>query len=81
MKLVLYKANGVYCVTNEANYNAVIQNAREIHIMQDFESADEVIAYFCTYFGSKVEDFIVLAEKSHNNDLLDDLLMEQQEQI
>ena len=60
MKMVIYTAGGNYCVTNERNYNAVIQNAREIHQMQDFNSAEEVIEYFCTYFGSKAEDFIII---------------------
>ena len=60
MKMVIYKTVGGYCVTSEENYNAVIQNAREIHQMQDFDSAEEVIEYFCKYFGSKAEDFIII---------------------
>ena len=60
MKMVIYTAGGSYYVTNERNYNAVIQNAKEIHQMQDFDSAEEVIEYFCTYFGSKAEDFIII---------------------
>ena len=60
--MVIYTAAGSYYVTNESNYNAVIQNAKEIHKMQDFNSAEEVIEYFCTYFGSKAEDFIIIGE-------------------
>lgn len=60
MKMVIYKCHGTYYVTNEENYNAVIQNAREIHKLQDFNSAEEVIEYFCKYFGSKDEDFIII---------------------
>lgn len=59
MKMVIYKVGETYYVTNEDNYNAVVQNARAIHCMQDFDSAEEVIEYFCKYFGSKAEDFIV----------------------
>lgn len=60
MKQVIYKQNGIYCVTTEANYTARIQNARAIHKLTDFESAEEIIEYFCTYFGSKAEDFIII---------------------
>lgn len=60
MKMVIYKANGNYYVTAEENYNARIQNARAIHQMQDFNSAKEVIEYFCAHFGSKPEDFIII---------------------
>ena len=60
MKMVIYKAGGNYYVTSEENYNARIQNARGIHQMQDFDSAEEIIEYFCTYFGSKAEDFIII---------------------
>ena len=60
MKMVIYKANGIYCVTTEENYNARIQNARAIHQMQDFNSAKEVIEYFCNHFGSKAEDFTII---------------------
>ena len=62
MKMVIYKANGIYCVTTEENYNARIQDARAIHRMQDFNSAEEVIEYFCAYFGSKTEDFTIIEE-------------------
>ena len=63
MKMVIYKAGGTYYVTTEENYNARVQNARLVHKMQDFKSANEVIEYFCTYFGSKAEDFIII--KTH----------------
>lgn len=60
MKMVIYKALGIYHVTTEANYNARIQNARAIKQMQDFTSAEEIIAYYCKHFGSKAEDFIII---------------------
>ena len=61
MKVVIYKENGVFKTTSEENYNSKIQNARIIHIMADFESAEEIIDYYGTYFGYKKEDFIVIA--------------------
>lgn len=60
MKLVIYKANGIYCVTDESNYKSAIQNSRAIQKMQDFNSAEEIIEYYCTYFGSKAEDFTII---------------------
>ena len=62
MKTVIYKANGVYYTTSETNYKARIKNARAIHKMADFDSAEEIINYFCKYFGSKPEDFIIQEE-------------------
>lgn len=62
MKMVIYKSLGIYYVTTEANYNAYIQDARAIQKMQDFNSAEEIIEYFCTYCGSKTEDFIIMGE-------------------
>jgi hypothetical protein len=62
MKTVIYKSSGIYYTTTEENYKARIQNARAIHKMQDFESAEEIINYYCEYFGSKAEDFIIKEE-------------------
>ena len=58
-KLIIYKSMNTLCVTNEEIYRARIQNARAIHRMEDFESPQEIIAYYCKYFGSNPEDFIV----------------------
>ena len=60
MKLVIYKANGVYKVTPESNYNAYIQNARQIQTMHDFESANEIVEYYCKYFNANSTDFIII---------------------
>lgn len=60
MKTVIYKVAGIYHTTTEANYNARIQNARLIHKMQDFSSAQEIIDYYCVYFNSQPQDFIVV---------------------
>ena len=67
MKIVIYKAGGIYYTTTEENYNARIQNARAINKMQDFNSAEEIIDYYCQYFGNKTEDFIIMEEISNEN--------------
>ena len=60
MKTVIYKVQGIYHTTSEDNYKARIQNARAIHKLPDFESTDEIIEYYCKYFGSQREDFIII---------------------
>ena len=62
-KTVIYKSNGIYYITSEENYNAYIRDARQTQKMQDFNSAQEIIEYFCKYCGSKIEDFIIITEK------------------
>lgn len=59
-KTVVYKSNNTYCVTTEANYNAHIQDVRAIQKMREFNSAKEVVEYFCKYCGSKAENFIII---------------------
>lgn len=59
MKTVIYKVLGVYYATSERNFYATVRNAREVQELKDFNSAEEIIAYYCKYFGSKPEDFIV----------------------
>lgn len=61
MKTVIFKnSKGEYMTTTEDNYNARIQNARQIHNMREFSTADEIIEYYCKWFGSKETDFIVI---------------------
>lgn len=60
MKIVIYKENGVYKTTTEDNYNSRIKNARQIHVMKDFESAEEIIEYYVKWFKCSAEDFIVI---------------------
>ena len=59
MKTVIYKENGIFKTTSEQNYNSRIQNARQIHVMKDFESAEEIIEYYVKWFKCNAEDFIV----------------------
>lgn len=60
MKTVIYKENGIYKTTNEENYNRQIRNAKEIHTMDDFDSAEEIISYYVNWFKCNKEDFIVI---------------------
>lgn len=60
MKTVIYKENGIYKTTNEANYNAWIQNARQIHEMEGFNSAEEIKAYYIKWFKCTEDDFIII---------------------
>lgn len=59
-KTVIYKSLGVYYATNERNFYAAIRNAREVQKLDDFDSAEEIIAYYCEHFGCKTEDFIII---------------------
>lgn len=61
MKIIIYKTLKGYAVTNEQNYNAKIRNAREVHDCSDFSSADEIIEYYCKYFGCNKNDFLVVS--------------------
>lgn len=63
MKTIIYKVGGNYYTTTEENYKARIQNAKAIRKMEDFSSGEEIIKYFCTYCGSKPEDFIIAISK------------------
>jgi hypothetical protein len=60
MKTVIYKENGIYKTTTEDNYKRIIRNAREIHNMHDFESAEEIMDYYIKWFKCNKEDFIVI---------------------
>ena len=67
MKQVIYKANDIFHITSEANYNARIQNARAIHQLKEFTSIPEIIDYYCTHFGSKLDDFLVVTNAGIEN--------------
>jgi len=60
MKAIIYKENGIYKITTEENYNNQIKNAKQINILKDFESAEEIINYFIKYFQANKEDFIII---------------------
>jgi hypothetical protein len=74
IKNVIYRENGTYKVTTEENYNRTIRNAREICIMRDFQSAEEVISYFVKNFGFKCnrDSFIVVNGGFTDGNFLDD---------
>lgn len=60
MKTIIYRVNGIFKTTTEENFNARIQNARQIQTWTDFESAEEIIDYCIKYFKANKEDFIVI---------------------
>lgn len=61
MKTVIYRNwNGNLMTTTEENYKARIQDARKIHNMKEFSSPESIIEYYCKYFGSKPEDFVII---------------------
>lgn len=60
MKMVIYKRCGNYTVTTLKNYKSYIQDTRKIQDCSAFNSAEEIIDYYCKYFHSKPEDFTVI---------------------
>ena len=61
-KIVIYKKNGIWYTTPEDNYNAIVQNARLIHRMDGFTNPQEIIEYYCKYFGSTTANFIIIPD-------------------
>lgn len=63
MKYILYKDFDEIKMTNEKNYNSMIQNANEIISFDDFETFSQVIDYikkYKEYFkGISVNDIII----------------------
>ena len=57
--LVIYKGLSGYAVTSYENYTARIMNANKVTDCSNFESPEQIIDYFCKYFGKKATDFIV----------------------
>lgn len=60
MQFVIYKSNGDFYVTTKQNYNATIQNAREITKVIGFKTAEEIIDYYCKNIKISRDDFIVI---------------------
>ena len=63
MKMVIYKRFGHLYVTTEENYNAQIPDAHANCRCIGFETAEEIVAYYCEYCGSKPEDFTIISEE------------------
>lgn len=59
MKTVIFKTFNGYATTSEDNYNARIRNERKVTDCSAFASPEEIIKYFCKYFGCKADEFIV----------------------
>lgn len=62
--LVIYKDLQGYAVTPKYNYTARVSNARKIHHLPDFDSAQEVIDYYVKYGWANAEDFEVIDESN-----------------
>lgn len=58
MKHVIYRRNGYLYMTNEENYNSIIEDATKITKLRDFNSFDEVVDYMCKYTKASKDDFI-----------------------
>ena len=74
MKIVIFKENGVFKTTTDKNYNREIRNVREIFVMKNFASANEIISYFIANFGNRYteESFIVVNGGFTDGNFLDD---------
>ena len=59
MKTVIFKTLKGYATTSEENYNSRIRNERKVTDCSAFGSTTEIIDYYCKYFGSKPEEFII----------------------
>lgn len=60
MKMVIYKSMGVWNITTEENYNARIQNARQIKRIEWAKSPTEIIEYYVKHFNSSESDFTII---------------------
>lgn len=58
MKMVVFRRNGYLYMTNEENYNAMIEDASKITSLKDFDSFDQVVDYMRKYVGTTVAQFI-----------------------
>lgn len=59
MKQVIFKECGRLKVTTEQNYYAFVRDARKVQDCGAFDSPAEIIEYYCKWFGSQENDFIV----------------------
>lgn len=57
MKFVIYKVEGIYYLTTESNYNAPMQNTREIQCLRDFNSPKEIMDYYHKFCGVQPKGF------------------------
>ncbi len=62
MKYVIYKNLKGYCVTTEENYHAKIIDKRKVTNCSRFNSANEIIKYYCEYCNCDFFDFFVVDE-------------------
>lgn len=61
MKMIIAKHGENFVVTSKKNYYSYVQNAHEIQRLPvDEWTPEEIISYYCQYFGSKEEDFTII---------------------
>ena len=64
MTQVIYKRfDGTWCMTDEKNYYAYVQNARAVHVLQSVETLSDVyelIERLCQLYGCEETDFIII---------------------
>lgn len=58
MKMVIFRRNGNLYMTNEENYNAIIEDAHKVTSLKDFDTFDQVVAYMCEHSHAIPEQFI-----------------------
>jgi hypothetical protein len=59
MKYILYGTKNAYRLTTVKNYNAYIQNAREITYFDDFSSVQQVLEYIALYCKIAIADICI----------------------
>ena len=64
MKYVIYKVLGDFYVTTKENYDVRIRNSREIIKAVGFETAEEIVEYYCKNIRVKPEDFIIISGRN-----------------
>lgn len=62
MKQIIFKnhTDGKWYMTNERNYKSYIQNAREIHCLEELKDPNELIAKMCEWYNDTEDNYIVI---------------------
>lgn len=59
MKSVIFKEDGCFYITPDYNFYREKRNTRLLLKRDNFESAQEIIDYYCKWFDSDENNFIV----------------------
>lgn len=57
-RIVIYKRNNLLYMTNESNYNAMIQDCHKISVLADFSTFDQVVSYMKQYINTDGIEFV-----------------------